>query len=191
MSVWPDEELLRRFREKDPEALSQVVREHAADLYRASLGFGLAPCDAEELVQASFVTFLGACQRFEGRSSVKTFLFGILYKKALEQGRKRSKELATDPADEVFDGRFRTGGHWSQTPKGPDEEAALNETSRLIGECLDGLSDQQRAAFQLKEVDGQSNADICNVLDLNDTHLRVLLFRARNKLRECLERKWK
>lgn len=191
MSDWPDQNLLKRFHAKDPEAITQVVRAHAGDLLRAARGLGRGESDAEELVQSVFVAFLGAVERFEGRSSVRTFLFGILYRKALEQGRGKARELATDPSDQVFEARFGPWQHWSRPPRGPDEEAALNETARLIGDCLDALPAPQRAAFHLKEVEGETSESVCNILDVQSTHLRVLLFRARTKLRECLESKWK
>ena len=74
--------------------------------------------------------------------------------------------------------------------RGPEQEASLKEAAALLKECLEGLPDQQRAAFQLKEVDMLPSEEARNVLGVADTHLRVLLFRARAKLRECLEKKW-
>ncbi len=173
-----------------PDEIAVLVRDHTQDLLRAALGLGLPITDAEELVQDSFVAFLKAAERFEGRSSVKTFLFGILYNKALERGRKAARELATDPSDQIFDGRFNWWGHWTSPPGGPEKEADVKEIAELIAQCLEGLTPQQRAAFQLKEVDRELNPAICNILGVQDTHLRVLLFRARTKLRECIEGKW-
>ena len=182
--------LLDNLKERKSEALTQVVEEHTEVLLRGALGRGLPPVEAEELVQETFVTFLEVVARFEGRSSVRTFLFGILYRKAMERGRKRSRELPTDPIDEVFEKRFGSFGGWSTPPRGPDEEALTKETSVLISECLKDLTPDQRSAFHLKEVDRESSESVCNILDVTATYLRVLLFRARNKLRECLEEKW-
>ena len=181
---------LAKLKARDPGALSAAVREHAGPLYRAARGLGLPEVDAEELVSESFTAFLGALDRFEGRSTVRTFLFGILYRKALERGRRQARELATDPGDAVFDGRFDGRGHWTRPPRGPEQEAAVKEAAALLAECLEGLPERQRAAFQLKEVDRQSPEEIRNILGVADTHLRVLLFRARTRLRDCLEGKW-
>jgi RNA polymerase sigma-70 factor (ECF subfamily) len=74
--------------------------------------------------------------------------------------------------------------------KGPEEETLALELSELIRDCSASLSQSQRAAFHLKEVERESTASICNILGVSETHLGVLLFRARNKLRECLEKKW-
>ncbi len=188
---WMEKTLLDNLKERKSEALTQVVEEHTEVLLRGALARGLPPAEAEELVQDTFVAFLEAVQRFEGRSSVRTFLFGILYRKAMERGRKVSRELATDPVDQLFEGRFGSAGTmWTSPPKGPDDESLTKETGALIEECIEGLTPDQRSTFHLKEVDRLSTEETCNVLDISATHLRVLLFRARNKLRECLERKW-
>jgi RNA polymerase sigma-70 factor (ECF subfamily) len=183
--------LLEALRLRKPEAIAQAVRRYSGDLTRAARGLGFPQADAEELVQAAFVAFLDSVPRFEGRSSIRTYLFGILYNKALERGRERSRELAVDPADQIFETRFNRWGHWSLPPKGPEEEISIGEVSRIIAQCLEGLPLQQRAAFQLKEIERMPSAAICNILGVQDTHLRVLLFRARNKLRACIEAKWK
>jgi RNA polymerase sigma-70 factor (ECF subfamily) len=186
-----EETMLRDLKSGDSEAFTQVVEEHTEVLLRGALGRGLSMVDAEELVQDTFVAFLDAVKRFEGRSSVRTFLFGILYRKAMERGRKRSRELATDPIDQLFESRCQgPNGHWSSPPKGPDEEVLTKEVAGMIEGCMGDLTEDQRSAFHLKEVDRVETKDLCNILDVTATHLRVLLFRARNKLRECLEKKW-
>lgn len=182
--------LLKDLRSKKSEAIRDVVNEHTEVLLRAAFGLGLPESEAEELVQQTFVTFLEVVGRFEGRSTVRTFLFGILYRKAMERSRKRSRELATDPVDQVFEKRFGAMGMWASVPRGPDEEALTKETGVLIRECLEGLPETQRAAFYLREVERESAESIRNILEVSDTNLRVLMFRARNKLRECLEKRW-
>lgn len=181
---------LDRLRRRDPAAVEGVVRRHSGDLFNGALALGLRENAAEELVADTFAAFLDAAPRFEGRSSVKTFLFGILYRKAMEKGRKAAREKSVDPIDEVFESRFNLVGHWSRPPRGPEEETLGREVAGLIDTCLKGLRPLEKAAFLLKEVEGESNADIGNILEVKDTHLRVLLFRARNKLRDCLEKHW-
>jgi len=183
--------LVSDLRERRPEAIAQAVRRHSADLLRAARGLGFSQADAEELVQAAFVAFLDSVPRFEGRSSLRTYLFGILYNKALERGRERSRELPMDPADNVFESRFDRRGHWSLPPKGPEEEVSIGEIARIIARCVEELPMLQRAAFQLKEIEREPSAAVCNILGVRDTHLRVLLFRARSRLRACIEAEWK
>ncbi|MDD5628730.1 MAG: sigma-70 family RNA polymerase sigma factor [Elusimicrobia bacterium] len=181
---------LERLRRRDPAAIEQVVRRHSADLLNGALALGLRENAAEELVAETFAAFLDAAPRFQGRSSVKTFLFGILYRKAMERGRRSARELACDPVDEAFERRFSLLGHWSQPPRGPEEETLAREVAELIGTCLQGLRPLERAAFLLKDVEREPSGSVRNALEVKDTHLRVLLFRARNKLRDCLEARW-
>jgi RNA polymerase sigma-70 factor (ECF subfamily) len=181
---------LDRLRRRDPAAVEAVVRRHSGDLFNGALALGLRENAAEELVADTFAAFLDAAPRFEGRSTVKTFLFGILYRKAMERGRKAAREKAVDPIDESFESRFNLVGHWRRPPQGPEEETLAREAAGLIEGCLKGLRPLEKAAFLLKEVEGESNEAIGNVLEVKDTHLRVLLFRARNKLRDCLEKRW-
>lgn len=178
-------------RERDPEALAGLVRENTGALYNAARGMGFGETDAEELVQDSFVAFLDALGRFEGRSSVRTFLFGILYNKASAARRRRVKEAPEEEVDARFDARFNAYGIWSPALKTPDEQALDRELREHLADCAEGLTEDQRLAFHLKEVEGADNADLCNVLGVSATNLRVILFRARNKLRDCLELRWK
>ncbi len=170
--------------------LTEIVEAHAGYLLRAAIGFGVGAVDAEDLVAETFATFIKIQDRFQGRSSVRTFLYGILYKKNLERSRKTARETAVDPIEGKFQSRFDSKGMWQSPPRGPDQEVLSAETEELIGECMDGLGEQQRAAFFLREVERMSSDEICNALEIKPTHLRVLLFRARNGLRECLEQKW-
>lgn len=89
-------ELIRRLKKREPVALSETVSTHSRPLYRAALGMGFRPEEAEDLVQDVFIVFLDALERFEGRSKVRTWLFGILHRKALERRRSRMREERHD-----------------------------------------------------------------------------------------------
>jgi RNA polymerase sigma-70 factor, ECF subfamily len=172
------------------ESIERLIREHTQPLLAAAFGLGFREADAEELVQDVLVAFLGSVERFEGRSTVKTFLFGILYNKARELRRQKAREAASEDIEAVFDARFGAFGIWNCFPRGPEDEALAAEQSRLLEQCSERLSVDQRTAFYMKEVENQSTEAICNILGVSATNLGVLLFRARNKLRECLEKKW-
>ncbi|MBI3296524.1 MAG: sigma-70 family RNA polymerase sigma factor [Elusimicrobia bacterium] len=175
-------------RARRPEAIERLVRENTAPLFHAALGLGFRESDAEELVQDVFVAFLEAAPRFEGHSTPRTFLFGILYNKSSNLRRRRLKEVSEDEVDARYDGRFNAWGIWS--PKPPEQAALDSELKTHLEECAGGLSEDQRLAFYLREVEGESTDSLCNILGVSGTNLRVILFRARNKLRDCLEARW-
>lgn len=174
---------------RDASEAAKVIEAHAGTLYNAALGLGLARADAEDLVQDTLATFFEKRESFEGRSSVRTYLFGILYNKAKQRWRKSWREEPADPVDKAFESRFDAAGVLRRLD-GPEETALNAELAALIADCSAGLTQAQAAAFHLKEVERLSTAELCKTLDVTETHLGVLLFRARNKLRECLEKKW-
>lgn len=172
--------------------LERLVGENTGPLLRGALALGFSEADAEELVQDTFVAFLKARERFEGRSSVRTFLFGILYNKGAALSRKSRREAGTDDVEALFDARFNAAGHWrAGEPQGPEDAALSKELAELIAACAERLTQDQRGAFFLKEAEGLEAPEVCNILGVSDTNLRVLLFRARLRLRECLEKTWK
>ncbi len=177
-------------RARKPEALTAMVNDHLPTLLAGALAIGLPRADAEEVVQETFVAFLSSLDRFEGRSTLRTYLFGILYHKASNLRAKARREEGTDDIEAIVSARFDEGGMWSRPPRGPEAVALDAETRRWVEKCAEGLPDSQRAAFFLKEVEGETPAAICNVLGVSATNLRVMLHRARLKLRECLELNW-
>ena len=167
-----------------------MVNEHLPRLLAGALSVGLSRSDAEEVVQETFVAFLSALDRFEGRSSLRTYLFGILYHKASALRAKARREEGSDDIEAVVSARFDPAGMWTRPPGGPEALALDGEIRRWVEKCSEGLPDAQKAAFFLKEVDGETPEAICNVLGVSATNLRVMLHRARLKLRECLEQNW-
>lgn len=182
-------EELRRLQSGDPELMAAVVRDHADGLYAGAVSLGISPSDAEDIVQETFVAFLAGADRFRGESSLRTYLFGIMYNKARQKWASGWREQPTDPVDRAFESRFDAAGVLRRLD-GPEDESLAQELAELIRLCSDGLSQAQRAAFHLKESERETTASICKILGVSETHLGVLLFRARNKLRECLEKKW-
>jgi RNA polymerase sigma-70 factor, ECF subfamily len=183
------EEEVRRLRARDEAALAAVVEAHAEALFAGARGLGLSETDAEDLAQDALAAFLKDVDRFRGESSLRTYLFGILYNKARQKWAKAWREQPTDPVDPAFEGRFDPRGVLRRLD-GPEDLSLAREVAQLIRDCASGLTQPQRAAFHLKEVEREPTESICNILGVSETHLGVLLFRARNKLRECLEKKW-
>jgi len=184
------EEEIRDLVQRKDGAIERLVNTYTGPLLAGALAIGFTKTDAEDLVQETFVAFLGAMDRFEGRSKLKTYLFGILYNKAKEMRKKQRREVNLDEVQEDFENRFDARGGWSTPPQGPEESVLSQEIRDMIEECAKNLSPTQSAAFFLTEVSGESPEEICNTLGIRATHLRVLLHRARMNLRECLEKHW-
>lgn len=182
-------EFLAKIRSRDPAAIERLVQSYTEHLYRGALGLGFESNSARELVQNVWTTFFDVAQNFEGRSHVRTFIFGILYNKALELRREDARFDSSDPVEKVLEARFDADGKWTAPPIDPEKFLMASETMSLIQKCLDNLPVAQRMAFCLKEIDEHGSSDICNILKVTTTNLGVLLYRARNRLRECIEGK--
>jgi RNA polymerase sigma-70 factor, ECF subfamily len=181
--------VLQKLRDRDPEALAAIVSTHSRRLYRTARALGFHQADAEDLTQDVFMTFLATLDNFEGRSSVSTWLIGILYRKAQERRRAVAKTVPHDPADAVFESWFDSSGKWKQHPAPPDLAVGSQEAAASIAECLSELPAQQRDVFQLRQVEELTAAEASNILGLSITHIGVLLHRARTRLRVCLGNK--
>ena len=184
-----DAEFVARIRAGDREALETVVQAYLGQILRAARAAGLSPQRAEDVTQATFVTFIEVAPRFEGRSHVRTFLFGILYKKIAEARRELKRNHQFDAIDDVVEQRFKSDGSWQRPPRPIDLKLHDAEIRDAIDSCLEHVSTQKRMAFVLREVQGLATEEICKILEVTRTNLGVLLYRVRNHLRECLEAK--
>ncbi len=174
-------------RQRDPHVLQAVARECIPGLLRAARAAGLTSDEAEDVVQSTFLVFLRRAEEFDGRARCMTWLYGILVRKISEARREGRWEEAVDDIDQAMEGRFAPDGRWTRPPTQADRELDLAELRRHLSGCLEGLPMRQRLAFTLREVDGLSTGEICNILDVTPNNLGVVLYRARNRLRECLE----
>jgi RNA polymerase sigma-70 factor, ECF subfamily len=152
---------------------------------------------AEEVVQETWLAVLSGLERFEGRSSLKTWLFRILTNRAKTRGRREARTLpfsafAADGDEEqtaVAVDRFARDGHWVSPPRGvPEERLLAAEARRRIEGAITALPPNQRRVITLRDVEGLSAEEACNVLGLSETNQRVLLHRARAKVRAAFER---
>lgn len=184
-----DPQLATRIRRADPEALELVVHTYLHQVLRAARGAGLDPQRAEEVTQDTFVTFIEKASQFEGRSHVRTWLFGILYKKIAEARRQLQRERQMDAIEDIVEQRFDTKGSWLRPPQPIEAKLYSSEVSVLLEGCLEAVPTRQRMAFVLREVEGFTTDEICKILSVTRTNLGVLMYRVRNRLRECLEAK--
>ena len=178
-----------RIRAREPDAIQAVAQAYLTHILRAARGAGLNEDRAQDVVQEVFKTFIETAERFEGRSHVRTWLFGILYHKISEARRGVAKDERADDIDDVMESRFDKRGMWSRPPAEADGRAWNKEIVDHIEDCMEPLPDKQRMAFVLREVESMESEEICNTLEVSRTNLGVLLYRARNSLRECLEMK--
>ena len=184
-----DLEIPARIRAGDRHTIQTVVETYLGQILRAARGAGLGPQRAEELTQATFATFIEKAEKFEGRSHVRTWLFGILYKKIAEARRQLQREVQMDDIEDVVEKRFNPDGSWARPPQPVDLQLYRTEVGKLIEDCLEVVPTQQRMAFTLREAEGLGTDEICKILEVTRTNLGVLLYRGRNRLRECLETK--
>ena len=181
-----DGALSERVRAGDPEAIARVVETYQPQLLRAARGAGLDRDRAEDVVQNTFATFLVRADRFEGRSHVRTWLFGILYNKINEARRTIHRDRRHDDLDAV-EHRLdhATTSHPALTP--PETTGPNFETRQAIGRCLDAAPGRPALALALRVLHELPTADICRVLSITPTNLGVMLHRVRSRLRRCLE----
>ncbi len=169
--------------------LEEIARENLGPLRRVALASGLSDDAAWDVVQDALMVFVQKAHEYDGRAAVKAWLFGILYRKVQERRRANAREEAVDDIDAVFEARFGQDGQWSRPPRSPDEYTMGKQAMSWLEECLDRLPDRRRLAFVLREVEQLNTDEICKILGLTSNHLGVVLFRARNALRECMESK--
>jgi RNA polymerase sigma-70 factor (ECF subfamily) len=180
-------ELIDRLRAGDEDAFAEVVRAHHAALCRFARTFVGSPAVAEEVVQDTWLAVVRGVDRFEGRSSLRTWLFHILANRARTTA---TREQRTDTIDPDAD-RFHKAGEWS-TPPVPwadqvDDRLAAAQLASLARELLETLPATQRQVVVLRDVEGLSAADVADLLDISDGNQRVLLHRGRARLRAGLE----
>jgi RNA polymerase sigma-70 factor (ECF subfamily) len=194
-----DAELVSRVQAGDRGAFAGLVRRHGGGLLRFARLFVRESSAAEEVVQDTWIAVLEGVDAFEGRASFKTWLYRILANRArtraVREGRtipfsalaeKEGDEHAVDP------GRFDADGTWRDPPAGwteetPERLALAAETRAVLEAAVQALPPAQRAVLVLRDEDGLETEEICNLLELTVTNQRVLLHRARARVRQALE----
>lgn len=173
-------------------------------MLRVALGYVRSRAVAEEVVQEAWLGVLNGLDRFEGRSSVKTWVYRILANTAKTRGERESRtvpflalELAGDDqpvdAERFLDAQHpRWPGHWASPPQRwdeiPEQRLLGTETRAELEAAVAGLPPGQRIVLSLRDIEGWSAAEVCEALDLTETNQRVLLHRARSAVRKELEK---
>ncbi|HEY2201131.1 MAG TPA: sigma-70 family RNA polymerase sigma factor, partial [Solirubrobacteraceae bacterium] len=147
---------------------------------------------AEEVVQDTWLGVLRGVDRFEGRSSLRTWLLAILVNRARSTGAREARTVPIQDAEPAVDhGRFGADGAWSLPPRHWVEDVEDRVGATALGgtlrAALAAMPDQQRAVVMLRDVDGLDSDEVCDVLALSPGNQRVLLHRGRSRLRQALE----
>ena len=196
-----DASLVEALRAGDEEAFRELVREYQPSLVRVARIYVSNQTTAEEVAQETWLGVLKGLDRFEGRSSLRTWIFRILTNIAKTRAKRDGRTLpfsALDPgrvpeaavdADRFLDPEHaRWPGHWAVPPDTWPEDALLaTETRERLEEAIEALPASQRAVISLRDIEGWSSEEVRNALDLSETNQRVLLHRARSKVRAALE----
>ena len=179
---------------KDP---TVWVEEHGDYLFRIARSRVNSRELAEDLVQETFLAAVRGAENFEGRSSVRTWLVGILKNKIIDYIRKKSRtekhEVAMDDPEEM-QRNFNSLGIWtsflSNWAKSPDKALEDQELFAVLEKCIQKLPGKAKEVFLLRTFEQIDSEEICNVLNISSSNLWVLLHRARLKLRDCIEMNW-
>jgi len=192
-----EDELLKRLLARDERAFLGLVARHHEGLKRVALTFVHSPSIAEEVVQETWRAFLEGLESFEQRSSLKTFLYRVLANIARtravrDQRTTNESDLEVDDGDSPLADRFGSAGHWLAPPTAWSAETAdaileRKQAMAQLQQALEQLPERQRAVVQLRDVEGLSSEEVCVLLDVSEVHQRVLLHRARTRLRAALE----
>jgi RNA polymerase sigma-70 factor (ECF subfamily) len=198
--------LIEQLRNGNEDAFVALIDRYANAMLRLAMVYVRALAVAEEVVQETWVGILEGLGRFEGRSSLKTWLFRILTNRAISRAQREGRsipfssleDIDIDHAEPAVDpGQFlpadhRWSGHWVSFPSNwqemPEERLLSQETRAHLEEAINALPPSQREIIILRDIEGWTSVEICGFLGISEVNQRVLLHRARSKVRTVLEK---
>jgi RNA polymerase sigma-70 factor, ECF subfamily len=202
-STLPDDiALVRALRDGDEGVFMDLVRRWNTSMLRVALMYVPSRAVAEEVVQETWLGVLTGIDRFEQRSSLKTWVYRILTNRAKTRGERERRTVpfsslvsaesqGDDPA--VDPSRFRgpdgpAAGHWAAPPDSwPQERLLAGETLGVIRTAIEALPEAQRTVITMRDIEGFDADEVADLLEISDVNQRVLLHRARSKVRAALE----
>lgn len=199
-----DSQLLARLRAGDERAFFILINRFHGSMVRLARTYVPSAADAEEVAQEAWLGVLTGLDRFEERSSLRTWIFRILTYQAMSRGKRAQRTIpfsglvrSTDERAHrsVQPERFlgasdELSGHWAHPPQPwgePEEHVITSETMALISKTIDSLPPSQRRVMTLRDIEGWTSAQVCELLGLSEGNQRVLLHRARSQVRTALE----
>jgi RNA polymerase sigma-70 factor (ECF subfamily) len=203
LSASDEADLVARLRAGDERAFEALVERHYGMMLAVARGYVRTRSVAEEVVQEAWVGVLNGIARFEGRSSLRTWIMRIVVNIAITRGEREARtipfstlapegdEPAVDP-DRFRDESDGFPGHWRAYPANwaavPDDALLSRETLDVVMGAIGELPDAQRVVITMRDVAGCSAEEVCGTLDVSEGNQRVLLHRARSHVRNALER---
>ena len=199
-----DRALCRGLRAGDERAFEELVERYHGRLRRFALTYVQSAAAADEVVQDTWVAVIRGIERFEGRSSLKTWIFQILVNNAITRAQRDGRtvpfsafedydddEPSVDPSRFLDEHHDRWPGHWaapvSRWNELPEDALLGHETLAVLWDAIAALPEMQRRVITLRDIDGCSPGEVCELLDVSEANQRVLLHRARSKARAVLE----
>ena len=183
-----DAELVRRLRDRDEAAFAELVDAYHTRLVRFAGTFVTSRPDAEDVVQDTWVAVIRGVERFEERSSLSTWLFRICANRARSRFGSTNRLVPSSPA--VDAGHFDGKGGWLDPPS-PwteiDDRLAAESLAPVILAAIEELPESQRQVVTLRDVEGLSSNETCEVLSITEANQRVLLHRARARVRDAID----
>jgi RNA polymerase sigma-70 factor (ECF subfamily) len=187
-----DGELLARLRARDERAFVALVERYHPAMIRLASTFVPSTAVAEEVVQETWVAVVRGIDRFEGRSSLRTWLFRIVANRARTIGAKERRSVPVDTGGGAVDPRrFTSDGQWSAPPvpwpDDVDQRLAATANAKRVRAAIAGLPEGQRQVVTLRDGEGLSAPEVCEILGLSEGNQRVLLHRGRSHVRKLVE----
>ena len=199
-----DEALVAALRRGDADGFATLVDRHSPAMIRVAMAYVPSRAAAEEAVQETWIAVMRGIDAFEGRSSLKTWIFRILTNVAMRAGARERRSVPFSALAEAEDSgepsvdpdRFLPAdhalfpGHWAIMPTRwptPEEGLLAGETREVIAAAIAELPAAQRTVIALRDVEGWSSEEVCEALEISAGNQRILLHRARSRVRNAIE----
>ena len=192
-----------RLRQRDEAVFALLLDTWSRGMLRAARAYVGSDQSAEDVVQDTWLAVIRGIDRFEGRSSLRTWVYRILVNLAKTRGVREGRTVPAGLADGTSDGSSDGGptvdparfqgthdpypGHWRTFPASPESWVLSREVHGVVDRALAGLPDRQRIVITLRDVEGYTSEEVCSILEISAANQRVLLHRARAAVRGRLE----